>query len=194
MEFFEAVKKRHSVRRFTGEPVKEGDLLAMLEAARLAPSATNEQPWHFTVIRDAELRSRMRGLVKALVEARIEAGGEEAGERLGAMRHYSTHFADAPLVIAVSARPWRWLAGSQPARELALQSASAAIAHLLLAATALGYGSCWNTAPLDFAGEELEALLGIERPWFLVALVSLGTAAGESAQAPRKPLDDICTL
>ncbi|MFC1944895.1 nitroreductase family protein, partial [Chloroflexota bacterium] len=181
--------------RFSGAPVEEGDLLAMLEAARLAPSATNEQPWHFTIIRDAELKARMRGLVEALVDVRIEcADNEQSRERLSAMRYYSTHFADAPLVIAVSARPWRWLEGSLPGRELSLQSASAAIAHLLLAATALGYGGCWNTAPLDFAAEELEALLGIEQPWFLVALVSLGVAAGEPSRAPRKPLDDICTF
>jgi nitroreductase len=42
-----------------------------------------------------------------------------------------------------------------------------AVAHLQLAATALGYGSCFASSPAEFAREELEAVLGVEQPWFL---------------------------
>ncbi|TET15773.1 MAG: nitroreductase family protein, partial [Dehalococcoidia bacterium] len=55
MDFFETVRKRRSLRRFSDQPVAYEDILAMLEAATLAPSATNEQPWPFIVIREKEL-------------------------------------------------------------------------------------------------------------------------------------------
>ncbi|PIU54842.1 MAG: nitroreductase family protein, partial [Chloroflexi bacterium CG07_land_8_20_14_0_80_51_10] len=60
MEFFETVIKRRSIRRFTADPVREDDLLTMLEAARLAPSSHNQQPWHFIVIRDRELIAKLK--------------------------------------------------------------------------------------------------------------------------------------
>lgn len=198
MDFFEVIKKRRSVRRFTKQPVKKEDVLAMLEAARLAPSATNEQPWHFIVIRDPELKQQMQDMVNAMIEARIEATDDEARKkRITGMRLYSSYFGDAPLVIAVLTRPW-------PAarRELqrkqwfdsGLQSVAAAIAHLHLAATALGYGSCWATAPVDFAGPELEAVLGVEKPWSLVALVAVGVPEKLPPAPPRKSLEELSTF
>lgn len=54
MRFIELVKKRRSVRKYTQEPLKERDILTCVEAARLAPSATNSQPWHFYYVEDEE--------------------------------------------------------------------------------------------------------------------------------------------
>jgi nitroreductase len=115
------------------------------------------------------------------------------------MRFYSTHFAAAPVAIAVLARPW---AGggysSHPdstSHDLALQSIAMAVAQLLLAATALGYSSCFASAPAEFAREELEALIGVEPPWFLVGTISLGMAVKQPQErAPRKALEEVCTF
>ncbi len=197
MDFFEVIRKRRSIRRFTEEAVKEEDIFAMLEAARLAPSATNEQPWHFLVIRDRELKKQMQDMVNAMIDTRIEDEEDEARrKRIEQMRFYSNYFGDAPLVIAVLARPWPAdypeLQGQQRF-DSGLQSVAAAIAHLHLAATALGYGSCWATSPVDFAGEELEIILGVEEPWSLVALVSVGIAARMPSPPRRKSLDEITT-
>ncbi len=198
MDFFEVVRKRRSIRRFTEDTVKEQDIVAMLEAAGLAPSATNEQPWRFIVIRDKELRKQMQDMVNAMIDMRIEDEEDAARRRrIGQMRFYSNYFGDAPVVIAVLSRPWPAafpeLQGQQPF-DSGLQSVAAAIAHLLLAATALGYGSCWATSPVDFAGEELELMLGVEEPWSLVALVSVGMAARIPTPPPRKSLEEIATF
>jgi len=198
MDFFEVIRKRRSVRRFTEEPVNEQDIWAMLEAARLAPSATNEQPWRFIVIRDKELKKQMQDMVDAMIDMRIEGEEDEATrERIKRMGFYSNYFAGAPVVIAVLSRPWPAdfpeLQGQQPF-DSGLQSVAAAIAHLHLAATALGYGSCWATAPVDFAGEELEVILGVEEPWSMVALVSVGIAARVPPPPPRKSLEEIVTF
>jgi len=197
VDFFETVKKRRSVCEFSGRPVAQEDVLAMLEAATLAPSATNEQPWRFIVVRDKNLKEGMRDVVNAVVETMIAAADDRSRKkRLAWMQSYSTHFADAPVAIAVLARPWAgggYSPQTDPAhRDLALLSVAMSTAHLQLAATALGYGSCFASAPAEFAREELEALLGVEQPWFLVGIVSLGIAAKRTGKRPpRKPVAEV---
>lgn len=200
MDFFETVRRRQSIRRYTDDEVRHADVLAMLEAATLAPSATNEQPWHFIVIRDREVKQDMRDVVNSIVQASMEATEDkERKQQLSRMRLYSTHFAQAPVAIAVLARPWigaRYSNSREPAQQdLALESVAMAAAHFQLAATALGYGSCFSSAPAEFAREELEAMLGVEQPWFLIGMISLGTAAKlPRERAPRKPVNEVCTF
>jgi len=200
MDFFETVRKRRSVCRFSDRPVAHKDILAMLEAATLAPSATNEQPWRFIVIRDKNLKEGMRDVVNAMVEA-VTAAAEDKSrrKRLAWMKSYSTHFADAPVAIAVLARPWvggGYSEATHPARrDLAIESVAMAVAHLQLAATALGYSSCFASSPAEFAREELEALLGVEQPWFLAGIVSLGVAAKRPGKRPpRKSVAEVSTF
>jgi len=72
-----------------------------------------------------------------------------------------------------------------------VQSLGAAIEHLLLAATELGYGSCWLSGPL-IAREALEGLIGIKAPEQLAALVTIGAPATPPASAhERRPVDEI---
>jgi len=200
VDFFDTVRKRQSVRRFSDRTVPHEDILTMLEAATQAPSATNDQPWHFIVIREQGLRDGMRDVVTALLDASIsKADDRSRRDRLANMRSFSTHFAAAPVAIAVLARPWTGGRSAphpdRTSRDLALQSVAMAVAQLLLAATALGYAGCYASAPAEFAGDELEALLGVESPWFLVGMVSLGRAAGRPGRkAPRKTLDEVCTF
>ncbi len=200
MDFFETVSKRRSVCRFSDRPVAHRDILSMLEAAILAPSATNEQPWRFIVIRDKNLKEGMRDVVNAMVEATIAATGDKSRrKRLVWMQSHSTHFADAPVAIAVLARPWVGGGYSEPThparRDLALESVAMAAAHLQLAATALGYSSCFASSPAEFAREELEALLGVEQPWFLVGIVSLGVAGKRPGKRPpRKSVAEVSTF
>lgn len=54
MEFDEVIKKRRSIRRYKDTPVPREKILKMLEAARVAPSASNREPWHFIVVEDKE--------------------------------------------------------------------------------------------------------------------------------------------
>jgi len=197
MDFFDTVRKRRSIRHYSDEPVAQDDILTMLEAAILAPSATNEQPWRFIVIRDKGLREGMRHVINTVVETVIASAGNELRQkRLADMKLYSTHFATAPAAIAVLARPWVGGGYAPPAssapRDLALLSVAMAVAHLQLAATALGYNSCFASGPAEFAREELEAILGVEQPWFLVGMISLGRAAKPPRERPaRKPVAEV---
>jgi nitroreductase len=200
MDFFETVRKRRSIRHYGDQPVAQEDILTMLDAAILAPSATNEQPWRFIVIRDKALKEGMRDVINAVIETVIASVDNKSRQkRLADMQLYSTHFASAPVAIAVLARPWVGGGYAPPTssapRDLALLSVAMAIAHLQLAATALGYNSCFASGPAEFAREELEAMLGVEQPWFLVGMVSLGKAAKPPRERPpRKPVAEVCTF
>ena len=105
MDFFDTVRKRRSVRRFSDRTVPHEDILTMLEAATQAPSATNDQPWHFIVIREQGLRDGMRDVVTALLDASIsKADDRSRRDRLANMRSFSTHFAAAPVAIRAFSR------------------------------------------------------------------------------------------
>ncbi|MBO3803266.1 MAG: nitroreductase family protein [Candidatus Brockarchaeota archaeon] len=87
MEVFEAIAKRRSVRKYKSDPIPEEALLRVLEAARLAPSAGNRQPWRFVVVKDAGRRAE---IAKAANDQRFVA--------------------EAPVVIAVigESKESRW--------------------------------------------------------------------------------------
>jgi len=200
MDFFEVVKKRRSVCEFSNRPVAYKDIMTMLKAAILAPSATNEQPWRFIVIQDEELKEGMREVVNAMVETIIAASDSRSHKQhLAWMRSYSTHCADAPVAIAVLARPWvggDYSAATYAAhRDLALMSVGMPVNNLQLAATALGYSSCFASSPAEFAREDLEALLHVSKPWFLVGMISLGKSAKQPGKRPpRKSVGEVCTF
>jgi nitroreductase len=59
MEFMDVVRKRKSVRKYKKDAVPKDMILKVLEAARLAPSAANRQPWHFIVVTDADTKAKM---------------------------------------------------------------------------------------------------------------------------------------
>ncbi len=70
MEVMEAIRERRSTRRFKKEPIPDELINKVMEAARLAPSGSNRQPWHFIIVRDAETRSKL-GLHKWAEEAPV---------------------------------------------------------------------------------------------------------------------------
>jgi nitroreductase len=122
MEFFEVLKLRRSTRAFTDEAVSEYEIVKLLEAARLAPSAGNIQPWVFVVVRDADMKGR-------LAEAALN----------------QSFIKKAPVVIVVCADPdrSRQRYGGRGENLFCVQDSAAAVQNMLLAAVDLGLGACW---------------------------------------------------
>ncbi len=196
MDFFETVHKRRSIRHFTDDPVPDNDLMAMIEAARLAPSPRNEQPWHFIVIRDQQVISNLRDIVNALLDGQIKAADSKARKKaLKNKRFGATNVFDAPVVVVVLTKPFpKADPKDQPIFNQGLQGVSAAITQFHLAATALGYGGCWVVLPLELAQFEIESVLRVQKPWFAVALLSVGVPAKEPGKIKRKPIEEIVTF
>ena len=163
MELMEAIKKRESVRSYENRPVPEEKLLKVLEAARLAPSASNRQRWKFIVVRDAERRHQLSRAT----------GGQR-------------HVAQAPVVIAaVSTMPEYVMRCEVPAYPVDL---AIAVDHMTLAAVDEGLGTCWVGA---FSQDEARAVLGVPDDCKVVVLLPLGFPQQDRREKTRKSLDEI---
>ena len=159
----ETIRQRRSVRRFEDREVPRELLLRVLEAARWAPSAMNRQPWHFVVVTAPERRA-------ALVQAT-----EVAGIPL------QRHVARAPVLIA--------LCGDERKSGWYVHDCCLASENLILAATALGLGTCWIGA---FDEGKAASALGLPEGVRVVGLLTLGFPKGQVSDAsPRDKLEDM---
>ena len=163
MDFQELMSKRYSVRAYKPDPVNEGTLEKVLEAARLAPTAANRQPIQFVVLRTA--------------------GREEELKRI----YQKEWLSQAPLVIvACAVYEGAWLRMDK--KNYSEVDATIAMDHLILAATDLGLGTCWIAA---FNPEELRAALKLPEGVEPIALTPLGYAADQPKEKKRKALSDL---
>lgn len=208
MDLFDAIRGRTSIRRFKQAPVPDEDILKILDAGRLAPSANNTQPWSFLVIRDKAVLVGMAEAVRRQIDRMIPyAEDEKQAKRLAAYKGtYYTFFETSPAVIAVFMEGYdagtnkllgRMGYTTEDILRLrpnpGLQSVAAAIEHMLLAAHALGYGSCWMTGPL-IAQEAFEKLLGYGKDRFIAALLPVGVPDERPQARPRRPLEELTKI
>ncbi len=188
MDLFEALANRRSCRKFSPEPVTEEALAKILEAATLAPSPANNQPWEFIVIRDAGIRDRIAGASDACKVKLLEKSGWKWLEK------YSlTFLKEAPLLIAVVGNPGKSGADMFLEEGAGLgyqQACAAAIQNMLLAACGLDLGTLWFTL---FEKRDLRAILGIDEKKDPVALVCLGKPSGTLAKTPRTKASEMTT-
>jgi len=163
MDVFEAIKKRRSIRKYKEEEVEEEKILKILEAARLAPSASNRQEWRFVVVRDRKTR-------KLLSEA---AKNQKFVE-------------EAPVVIVCCAQTdeHRMSCGqlSYPI------DVAIAIEHMVLTAVEEGLGTCWIGA---FYEDKVKEILNIPKEIKVVELLTLGYPKEKPQAKERLPLEKI---
>jgi nitroreductase len=155
MDALEAIRKRRSVRKYTGESIQRKDLEKIVDAGRLAASGSNQQPWDFIVITDRTMINQLKVASQWM---------EKAGAIIA-------------VVMDPSSRWW-------------VEDGAAAIENILIASTALGYGSCWlegYTLPRE---EEFKVLLGIPKTKKLLTLIPIGVPV-EWPKKEKKPLAEV---
>lgn len=161
MTFEELIHKRRSVRDFSERPMAQEDILKCLEAARLAPSGCNSQPWHFIVIDEPELRKRVAG--------RIFSG----------IYNMNKFAQKAPVLVAVVSEKEKFLAsfgGQVRNTSYCLIDIGIACEHLILQAQELGIGSCWIGW---FDEKALKEELKISKGKKIDIVIALGYAADD---------------
>ena len=167
MHIPEMIIERRSIRAFSKRDISEDDVEVLMEAACLAPSAGNRQPWEFVVVRDGANKRRL-----------AEAA-------------YGQYFiAEAPVVFVVCADPGRSASryGRRGSELYCLQDTAAAVQNLLLTAKANGLGSCWIGAfDESRAAEAIGAPRGV-RP---IAIVPVGYPAETPSPRPRRRLSEV---
>jgi len=169
MEFYEVIKTRRSVRSYKPDPIPEDVLERVLDAARIAPSGSNRQPWKFIVVKDEETKKK---LVPAC--------------------HNQSWIADAPVIIVACARELDYNRGGYMGKLSGVMDAAIAFTHLILAARTEGLGTCWIGS---FDNERVKEILEVPKGWNVAALTPLGYPAGGEGvfreTTDRKPLEEI---
>ena len=162
-----AIKNRRSIRAYSKEKIMNEELEKLIDAMRWAPSAGNIQPWEFIIVSNTEIKHKIS--IAALDQTFIE---------------------EAPIVIVVCANEKLSERGySIRGKTLyCLQDTAAAIQNLLLAAYALGLGTCWIGA---FYEEEIRRILDVPVGIRPVALVPVGHPNEKPRTPQRRSIKDI---
>jgi len=166
VDVLESIKKRRSIRKYQTRPVENEKINVVLEAARLAPSANNQQPWHFIVVTEPEVRESLR------------------------LSYNEEWFVQAPVIVVVCADPDKaWRRGKIGAEEYWKVDAAIAMQNLVLVSTELGLGTCWIA---DFDEKAAKKTLNIPKHIRVVAMTPLGYPAEEKGPVTdRKPLNEM---
>jgi nitroreductase len=167
--FMELVRQRTSCRAYRTDPVPEEHLELMLEAARLAPSACNRQPWRFAVVRDSVTRLRL--VEQAFLPGIPMRWAADAGAliALGMEKSVITHRV-APRMSGVD----------YPLLDLGIAGE-----HLVLQAEELGLGTCWIGWVRP---KEIRKIVGWPRTIEPVGIIAVGWPASEE-RTPRPRMD-----
>lgn len=216
MELKDAIYRRQSIRKYTDRGVSQEDLMEILDSGRVAPSGKNCQNWHYVVVRDDNLKSKIGDAVAKKneeISTKMDEKDPEKGLRFRKFAKNFTLFSmKAPVLILVFAKVYypsgyhEYVFADYPQEEIdrlfvrnpGMQNIGAAVENMTLRAIDLGYGSCWLTSQ-NYAADEIESVLreeaGFEKDgYFLACMLAIGVPQ-EGAKSPgRKSLDEICTF
>ncbi len=172
-DFLKLVNKRQSDRKYLDKPVEEDKLLRCLEAARLAPSACNAQPWTFIVVNQPDLKNAI---------------AEQTFGKLIPINHFTKQ---APLIVVIvmekpniSSRFGEIVKD----KKYTLMDVGIAASHFCLQAASEELGTCmigW------FNEEKVRKLLNISKNKRPMLIITLGYPAGQTRQKRRKKVDEI---
>jgi len=164
MELIDAIQKRYSVRSYKNLPVEDEKLDKVLDAARLAPSAVNFQPWYFIVVREEKQRQKLNEV------------------------YARKWFTSAPVVIIACVDHSKvWVRASDGKNSADIDPAIA-IDHLTLRATDLGLGTCWVC---NFDAKKCRELFSLPENIEPIALIPIGYPDDQPNEKKRKKLDEV---
>jgi nitroreductase len=159
MSVLDLILNRRSIRRYEAKDIPEDVMKQILEAGRQAPSAVNKQPIHFTIVKDHEIAKKFSSLP------------------------FNGFIKDAPAVVVGCADIKSLLTG-----KWAVVDATIAMQNMVIAAWALGVGSCWIGA---FDEKKVKESLKIPDKWKVVALLTLGYPAEQPKPKKKKPIEEL---
>lgn len=191
------IRERRSVRQYRTVVPDRAVLERLFEAAAMAPSAHNSQPWRFYVTGNESAKFRLAAAMGARLAQDRNADGDDAEAIKRDVARSFARIVGAPVLILVCLTVEGMDAYRDAARDraeflMAAQSTAMATQNLLLAAHAEGLGCCWLCAPL-FCPDAVRAALPIPADWQPQALLTLGVPAGSGRLKPRRPIAQFVT-
>lgn len=178
MALLDLLKHRKSVRDFLDRPVEREKIMMCLEAARLAPSESNSQPWKFIVVDDRQLKNKL------------------CDAAFGGIYSMNSFCKMAPVIIAVISEKSKFLArigGILRGTKYYLIDIGIACEHLVLEAEDLGLGTCWIGW---FSERAAKSILKIPKHKKIDVLIALGYYDREKLgpEHGREPIDEIASF
>ena len=210
MNNLDLIYNRKSVRDYKDEEVPKEDILKLLDAAIQAPSPKHQQNWHFVVVQNKDIINKMADAVTKSHEYIASfTTTERDKKRYMNLLPYYINFQNAGCAILVYCKEYdmieeKILRANNVSEEIidmikstesAAQGVGAAIENFMLAATSMGYGTCYLTGP-SHAKAQIEEIIGFEKEdYSLMAIISLGIPKDETPDKPkRKPLEEVVTF
>ncbi len=197
----EAITNRHSVRSFTDDPVTDGQLEALFQAARLAPSSLNSQPWRFKAARDGEVLkafgqkevSRTQTWLAgagAIIACCADLSGYVRDSQASAFFFRDNDLIQGDTMDGIDDYVSRESSADEAARfGAAAMNVGISVSFMMLRAVELGLGTCWVGM---FDEKKVKELLGIDPALRVVGLLVVGHPAdGQAVEHKRKSLDEI---
>ncbi len=193
----DTIRDRRSIRKYKSDPVAEKDLDQIIEAARLAPSGTNRQPWRFVLLTDDSEKQKIAGAViqpfvleapavfvccldrKAYTKGLVE-------KRMKELVQMNVISEEAAGYIYKRKMPEKVDEVVIPAG--AYVDLGIAVEHMVLAAESLGLGSCWVRL---FNPKQVHEALGLPEQVEVVALLPVGYPAESPSPRPRLSREEI---
>jgi len=169
------IRTRRSIRKYKEKSVGDEIVMELLESARLAPSGSNTQPWHFIVVRSEAMR-----------------------RQLAQAAHDQKWMASAPVHIVCVADVRCRIGESEPvlldetsplieAKQI-IRDTSIAVEHIVLEAESLGLGTCWVAW---FEQKDIRPVLNIPSDKYVLCILTVGYPDEKPAARPRRKLEDI---
>lgn len=165
MKFKELIEQRYSVRSYQDKKVEKEKLVAVLEAGQIAPSAVNNQPWHFIVVQETENHKQFSEI------------------------YHRDWFNKAPVYIIVCGDHQQSWKRKEDGKDHCDVDAAIAIDHMTLQATELGLGTCWIC---NFYTEKCKGFFKLPDHIEPIAILTLGYPTDKKAPVKkRKSLEEI---
>jgi len=198
LDLFDAISGRKSVRWFKQDPLDESIIRKILEAAIRAPTAMAMEQWFFIVVEDEEMRKNIWELLKKAhiyYYMKAKAGSESISkstlkklqERLDQGMYRAPVYIAAFLKLSKKGLKEDY---SDIEELWGVESVSAALENISLAATALGLGTCW-IGVVNFLEEEFNKVLSPPEGCRLIAILPLGVPLKQISPRPRKELNEV---
>lgn len=199
MDLMEAIKRRRAIRNFRPDPVSTEQINFLLEAARLAPSGVNSQPWKFKVVTDPLLKeqvflaSKNQYHIKQAPAVIIVCGdtlsySKTLKERFKELLDNGVISQDDLKKMGLNLLTKDEENELMKYKENAAFNTAIATEHIALAATSIGLGTCWVHL---FDKEKIALLLGLPSWIFPVTLMPVGYPAEVPEPKPRKTIQEI---
>lgn len=169
------METRRSIRKYINKQVEDEKILQLIESARIAPSGSNTQPWHFIIVKSESIRE---DLSKA---SHNQKWMSTAPVHIVCVADIRTRIKDDVDIVINENSP-------QPELKLIIRDATIAIEHIVLEAENLGLGTCWVAW---FIQEDIRPILNIPSDKYVVGIIPVGYADERPKPRPRKKLEDI---